>query len=208
MELLKLSTHFCGGNSFDEGVERKEPEISEQTELNPQGIGMAVAFDWGIAVQILVLPFLTLLLGEAGVFRSFGLSPGMTALVSFLISLPFAALVVVFGEGVRRGWRWTRPIQVGFNTLAFLAGFFTLYSLWQESKHGDYWSVVTVTILLIFSPLIAWRMSRPVTKRWFATVTSSEARKRHGGLWPWLILIWSIVGGVLQAIAATIPTAR
>jgi len=34
-------------------------------------------------------------------------------------------------------------------------------------------------------------------------VTSSEARKRHGGAWPWLILIWSIVGGVLQAIAAT-----
>jgi hypothetical protein len=119
-----------------------------------------------------------------------------------LISLPFAALLAVFGEGVRCGWRWTRPIQVVFNTLVSFGGFFALYSLWQGSKQGNYWSVVTVIILFIFSPLIAWRLSRPVTKQWFATVTSSEARKRHGGAWPWLILIWSIVGGVLQAIAA------
>ena len=117
--------------------------------------------------------------------------------------VPFAALLAVFGEGVRSGWRWTRPIQVVFNTLVSFGGFFALYSLWQGSKQGNYWSVVTVIILFIFSPLIAWRLSRPVTKRWFATVTSSEARKRHGGTWPWLILIWSIVGGVLQAIAAT-----
>jgi hypothetical protein len=181
---------------------KEEPETSEQTERGPQGIGMAVAFDWGLAVQLLTAPFLTLLLGESSVFSSFKLSPGLTAIVSFLISLPFAVLIAVFGEGVRRGWRWTRPIQVGFNTLGFFGGFLVLYSLWQESKHGSYWSVVTVTILLVFSPLIAWRLSRPVTKQWFATVKSGEARKRHGGLWPWLILIWSIVGGVLQAIAA------
>ena len=28
----------------------------------PQGIGMAVAFDWGLAVQTLITPFLPLLL--------------------------------------------------------------------------------------------------------------------------------------------------
>ncbi len=137
-------------------VSKREPEASELTGLKPEGIGMAVAFDWGLVVQILVTPFITLLLGQPGMFRALKLSPGMNALVSLLISLPFAALLAVFGEGVRCGW-----------------------------------------------PLIAWRLSRPVTKRWFATVTSSEARKRHGGAWPWLILIWSIVGGVLQAIAAT-----
>jgi hypothetical protein len=189
-------------------VSKKEAEINEQTELKPQGIGMAVAFDWGLVVQLLVTPFLTLLLGESSVFQAFKLSPVMTALVSWLISLPFAVLIAIFGEGVRRGWRWTRPLQVGFNALAFFGGFYALYNLWQDSKHGNYWSVVTATILLIFSPLIAWRLSRPVTKQWFATVKSGEARKRHGGFWPWLILIWSIIGGVLQAIAATISTAR
>ena len=183
-------------------VSKREPEASEQTGLKPEGIGMAVAFDWGLVVQILVMPIITLLLGQPGMFRALKLSPGMNALVSLLISLPFAALLAVFGEGVRCGWRWTRPIQVVFNTLVSFGGFFALYSLWQGSKQGNYWSVVTVIILFIFSPLIAWRLSRPVTKQWFATVTSSEARKRHGGAWPWLILIWSIVGGVLQTIAA------
>jgi hypothetical protein len=62
--------------------------------------------------------------------------------------------------------------------------------------------------LLIFSPLIAWRLSRPVTKQWFATVNSKDARRRHGGLWPWLILLWAIAGGVLQAIASTINSSR
>ncbi len=180
----------------------KGPEASKQTEAKPQGIGMAVAFDWGLVVQILVNPVITLLLGQPGMLRALKLSPGMNALVTLLISLPFAALLAVFGEGVRRGWRWTRPVQVVFNTLLSFGGFFALYSLWQGSKQENYWSVVTVIILFIFSPLIAWRLSRRVTKQWFATVTSSEARKRHGGAWPWLILIWSIVGGVLQAIVS------
>ena len=50
-------------------------------------------------------------------------------------------------------------------------------------------------------PLIAWRLSRPETARWFAIVTSAEAGKRHGGSWIWKIALWSIVGGVLQAIS-------
>ena len=179
----------------------KGPGASKQMEAKPQGIGMAVAFDWGLVVQILVNPIITLLLGQPGMLRALKHSPGMNALVTLLISLPFAALLAVFGEGVRRGWRWTRPVQIVFNTLLSFGGFFALYSLWQGSKQGNYWSVVTVIILLIFSQLIAWRPIRPVTKQWFATVTSSEARKRHGGAWPWLILIWSIIGGVLQAIA-------
>lgn len=188
--------------SKDEAVAR-EPLVGEQSDLKPQGIGMAVAFDWGLAVQILVMPFLPLFFGNASFLKSLKLSPALTSIVSFLISLPFAALVAIFGEGVRRGWRWTRPLQIGFNSLLFLAGFTTLPGLWQGSKQGNYWPLVTAIILLIFSPLIAWRLSRPVTKQWFATVQSTEARKRHGGAWPWLILLWAIAGGLLQALAAS-----
>ena len=183
-------------------VSNKEPDGGAQMEVKPQGIGMAVAFDWGLVVQILVTPVITLLLGQPGMLRALKLSPIMNAFVSLLISLPFAALLAVFGEGVRRGWRWTRPVQIVFNALLTFGGFFALYSLWQGSKQGNYWSVVTVIILFIFSPLIVWRLSRPVTKQWFATITSSEARKHHGGAWPWFIVIWSIVGGMLQAIAS------
>src|SRR5437588_198023 len=91
-------------------------ELSE-----PQGIGMAVAFDWGLAVQILVTPFLALVLGVPGYLSSFK----------------------------------------QFN----------------------------------FSPPVA-------------AVNSTEARKRHGGVWPWLILLWAVVGGVLQALSTFYPAER
>jgi len=180
------------------------PALPENQLPAPQGIGMAVAFDWGLVVQILVMPFLPLLLGNKSSFFPFlKFGTAINTIVSFIIVLPFAALLAIFGEGVRRGWRWTRPVQVAANVLLFLAGVVSLYNLWQSSKQGNYWPVVTEVILVIFSPLIAWRMSRPATRVWFARVTSREARVRHGGAWPWLIAIWAIVGGILQAIAAS-----
>ena len=173
-----------------------------QSSLQPQGIGMAVAFDWGLAVQILIAPFLPLFLSNLGIFKSLKLNPPSSITRASLISLPFTALFVFFGEGVRRGWRWVRPIQIGFNALAFLGGFAFLPRLWQSSRAGNYWPLITAIILLIFPPLIAWRLSRPATVRWFATVSSTEARKRHGGSWLYFIALWAIVGGILQAIAS------
>jgi hypothetical protein len=162
----------------------------------PKGIGMAVAFDWGLAVQLLVTPFL------AQNISMFNMLKWEQVAIMLLIALPFAALLAGFGEGIRRGWRWTRPIQVVANALGFVGGFVVLYNSWNSIRSGDYWSFVTLVILLIFSPLIAWRLSRPSTAQWFARVTSAEARRRHGGLWPWFIVLWSILGGVLQALAA------
>jgi len=95
-----------------------------------------------------------------------------------------------------------RPLQVGINLLLFLLGVISLPRLWQSSRAGNYWPLITASILLIFSPLIVWRLSRGATVRWFATVSSTEARKRHGGSWPFFIALWAIVGGVLQAIAS------
>ena len=182
----------------------KATPSSEQEVLpNPRGIGMAVAFDWGLAVQIAVAPLLMQNLDNISIVKSLKLGQPLATILFVLISLPFAALLAIFGEGIRRGWRWTRPVQIVANALGFFGGIATLFNVVQGSKTGNYWPTVTAVILLIFSPLIAWRMSRPATAKWFANVTSAEARQRHGGLWPWLILIWSIVGGVLQAIAAT-----
>ena len=194
----------------------KEPRASkkvaptqEETILpKPQGIGMAVAFDWGLTVQLLATPFFALFLGGFSVFKQLKLSPELTTTVWFGASLPFAILFGVLGEGIRRGWRWTRRLQIVGNTIGFLGGFALLPNVWNGSKAGNYWPVVTASILLIVSPLIAWRLSRPATALWFAKVKSSEARQRHGGLWPWLILLWAIVGGLLQTVAALINNAR
>jgi len=187
-------------NALEDKTSQKKPV--------PHGIGMAVAFDWGLAVQVLIMPFLPLFSQNLNPFRLGGLS-GLklgwlpTWAASFLVSLPFVVLLVVFGESMRRGWRWGRPIQIVVNALGFLGGLASLGSYWQNIKTGNYWSLVTSVILLIFSPLIAWQLSRPTTGHWFASISSDEARKRHGGVWPWLIAIWSVVGGVLQALAAS-----
>ena len=161
--------------------------VSSDTLSSPQGIGMAVAFDWGLAVQMLATPFLPLALGKS-------FSPASLA------ALPAAVLLGVFGEGVRRGWRWTRYVQLTFNSLGFIGGLASLVSVWNGVKQGNYWPAVTAVILVIFSPLIAWGMSRPRTKQWFESTDSTKA-KRHGGTWPFLISIWAIIGGILQALA-------
>src|SRR5207248_10976059 len=103
---------------------------------------------------------------------------------------------------------WTRPVQIVINSLGCLGGFATLPGLCRGSKVGDYWSLVPAVILLIFTRLIALRLRRPVTKQWFATVNSKDPRRRQGGSWPWLILLWAIAGGVLQTIASSINSSR
>lgn len=181
----------------EKNASSSDPSVS--TEIKPQGIGMAVAFDWGLVVQILVTPIMPLIFGTPSAFKQF--SPAVAALLTSLISLPFAALLAVFGEGVRRGWRVVRPIQMVFNALLFVAGIASLITLWNGIKQGNYWPAVSSSILLLASPLIAWRMNSAATKTWFATVSSAQARKRHSGAWPFLIALWAIVGGILQAIA-------
>src|SRR5207248_9430609 len=132
-------------------TKNQQYDTQATTYLKPHGIGMAVAFYCGLTVQLLVTPFLPLFLKDLGFFKSLKLSA--TPTIGFLLALPFAALFAVFGEGIRRGWRWLRPIQIGFNVLLFFGGGFTLLPrLWQSSKEGNYWPFVTATILFIFSP--------------------------------------------------------
>ncbi len=167
----------------------------------PQGIGAAVAFDWGLVVQILLMPFVPLVFKSASMLKPLSFNPLLSALLYFLIVLPAAALLAIFGEGVRRGWRWTRLIQLVTNALLFLYGLVGLWSLWQGMQAGNYWRLVTEVILVIVSPIIVWRLSRPATRLWFQRVTSAQARVRHGGSWPWIIACFAIIGGVLQTLA-------
>jgi hypothetical protein len=186
----------------------KETLQSHSTENNaeqlpaPKGIGMAVAFDWGLTVELFLIPILMVFLGSPIFSKQTSMTSTITTIFTFLISWIIAALFGVFGEGVRRGWRWTRPVQIVGNTIGFLGGFVLVVQLVNGIKIGNYWTLVPAFILLIISPLIAWRLSRPETARWFKAVTSQEARKRHGGSWVLWIALWSIVGGTLVAVGA------
>ena len=180
--------------------EAEETAVSTSELPSPQGIGMAVAFDWGLAVQIFVTPIIAIM-GLSNSIKIPGVNPTFGNVLFFIIAWPIAAGLAFFGEMVRRGRNWTRNIQVVANTLLSVVGIISLISLYNNLKTGNFWPLVTEVILVIFSPLIAWRLSRPRTGHWFKTVTAAEASKRHGGSWVFFIALWAAAGGILQAIA-------
>ncbi|WP_201363881.1 hypothetical protein [Dictyobacter formicarum] len=168
----------------------------------PQGIGMAVAFDWGLAVQILFTPIFLLLFRPSNMLKIPGIDPTITGALFFILALIVACIPALFGEMIRSGRDWARRIQISANIFLSLGGLVSLVNLYQSIKIGNCWPFVTEIILLIFSPLIAWRLSRPVTAQWFKAVTPVEARKRHTGIWIFFIILWALAGGILQTIAA------
>ena len=185
-------------------LETQEPVVRETAikELPaPQGIGMAVAFDWGLAVQITLVPIFTLF-NQSSLVRVPGLNPTFGTVLLFVVAWPVAFGLVLFGEMIRSGRNWALRIQIVANALLSLVGIISLTNLYESIKVGNFWPLVTEVILVIFSPLIVWRLSRPSTAHWFKVVTAAEARTRHGGAWVWFIALWGLVGGVLQTIAS------
>ena len=176
--------------------------LSRDKQVAPQGIGMAVAFDWGLAVQMLLTPILPLFLGTPASTSKSNTNPLSNPILSFVAYWLIALLFILFGEGIRSGVRWTRPVQIVGNALGFLGGFVVLIQLWKDIQTGNYWGLAPAIILLIFSPLIAWRLSRPQTAQWFATVSRAEGRRRHGGIWIFWIALWAVVGGTLVAVGS------
>jgi ACR3 family arsenite efflux pump ArsB len=179
----------------------EERETAGEPLPAPGGIGMAVAIDWGLAVQILLTPIIAVF-SQSNQMNIFGLNSALSTVLFFVAAGISACVCVFFGEMLRRGHNWARWIQIAVNTLLSLVGIASLLNVYQSIKGGQFWPLITEVILVIISPLIVWRLSRSSTARWFQAVTVAEASKRHGGRWVWFIALWAIVGGVLQTIAA------
>jgi hypothetical protein len=183
-------------------TEEKKRETAEGELPAPQGIGMAVAFDWGLAAQIFFTPILSIIFNQPNPIAIPGANPTISKVLFFVIAWPVACIPAFFGEMVRRGRNWTLRIQIVVNALLSLVGIISLINLYQSLKTGNFWPLATEVILVIFSPLIVWRLSRSPTARWFKSVTVAEASKRHGGAWVWFIVLWGAAGGLLQSFAA------
>ena len=162
---------------------------------------MSVAFDWGLAVQIFLTPISYTFINLSNSYKIPGVSQALVNVLLFVVAWPVAFGVALFGEMVRRGRYWTLKIQIAANALLAVVGVVSLVNLYNGIRAGNLWPVITEVILVVFSPLIAWRMSRPATFRWFKNVSIAEARRRHGGSWVLWIALWAIAGGVLQTIA-------
>ncbi|HET8843640.1 MAG TPA: hypothetical protein VFN35_19410, partial [Ktedonobacteraceae bacterium] len=172
--------------------------------LSPQGIGVAVAIDWGLAVQIFLAPFLSILLNQSSLpFRQTTLSHSpIGTIISFGLGWLAAGILVFFGEMVRSGRNWARIVQIVASVVLVLGGLFMLGHAYQSIRMGNFWPIVPEVILLVFTPLVAWRLSRRRTARWFQAISPAQARERHGGSWVWFIALWALIGGVLQTIAS------
>lgn len=182
-------------------IEKGSVTSLTEEQPGPKGVGMAVALDWGLVIQFFLFPVLPLLLSKTGLLKQPEATPLRTVLIMLGLLLIPAILIAIFGEGVRRGWNWTRYAQIALNSLLCIAGIFVLISSLQGFLQGHFWPLVPVSILLIVSPLIVWRMSRPETASWFASVKSAEARQRHGGMWPIYIALWATIGATLQVLS-------
>ena len=186
-------------------METQTSEIRENAieELpSPGGIGMAVAVDWGLCVQIALMPVFALF-GQSKMMKMTGSSALIGTILFFVVALLAACLLAWFGEMIRSGRNWARIIQIVASSLLSLAGIYGLINLYHSITIGNFWPLVTEIILAIISPLIVWRMTRSSTAHWFKLVTPAQARTRHGGKWVWFIILFSIIGGILQTIAAT-----
>jgi hypothetical protein len=167
----------------------------------PRGIGTAVAFDWGLTAQLAIeAPLFALGIGPGSAMAGQPLAMRLGAAALYLI---FAAITFALGEGVRRGRRLFWLFQIAINALLFLGGFPVLIGALQDLGHGHVGGLIPALIMLIASPAAAILLSSKRTRAWITTTTSAEARKRHGGKWPWLIAIWAIVGGALVAFSGS-----
>src|SRR5258708_6832659 len=114
-------------------------------ENGPQGIGMAVAIDWGLAAQSVVSPFLPTILGTLGILKKTPSIQGTNVITFWLLAVVFA----VFGESIRSGWHWGRFLQLAFNTLLFLAGIVALVLGIQPILKGQLWTLIPLFILVV-----------------------------------------------------------
>jgi hypothetical protein len=189
-----------GKTALNETQASEKIETAAEKLSAPGGIGMAVAIDWGLTVQILLTPILSLFRPSSQMIP--GLNRPLGNVLAFVLALLFACIFVLFGEMLRRGHNWARWIQIVFNALLSVGGLALLYNLYRSITVGKFWPLVTEIILIIISPLIVWRLTRPSTARWFKAVTVADARRRHGGRWVWFIALFAIIGGVLQTLAS------
>ncbi len=103
----------------------------------PQGIGMAVAFDWGLAVQILLTPFVFTFFSQPNPMKIPGLNPLFGDILLFVVAVLVAGSLVFFGEMVRSGRNWTRWIQIVANALLFLVGIASISNLYRSVSVGN-----------------------------------------------------------------------
>lgn len=169
-------------------------------QAKPRGLGSAVAFDWALTAQMLIMALFYLL--GVGPGAQFGRSAiGLRLGAAFVLIIP-AAITFALGEAVRRGWRPAWLFQIVLNAglillgLAGLPGVIGEIAHWQ---HGVLSDIVREIVLLIVNPIIVYLLTRPQTRAWIMQHTVAEAILRHSGWWLVQVGCVAILGGAAIA---------
>ena len=177
------------------------PNVEPQAPAGPRGVGTAVAFDWALGAQFLL----------DGACVALGVGPGSGVLsgrpgLRILAGIAVCAAAIpcaLAGEAMRRGVRPMRSAQIGGNAVLLLGGVVslpaTVAQLRRNGLPGHVGGVVHESVLLFADAAIVWLLTRPRTRAWFATTTSTEARARHGGKWVAGVLLTAIASGAIIA---------
>jgi hypothetical protein len=129
----------------------------EVSAAGPAGLGMAIVFLWGLAVQYSAQ-------GIGGTASRFGLHHGAGRMLSYLAA---ALMLAALGEGLRRGGEWARLGTIALAVLVIALG--VSNGLVFIAGHGMPRRLVLTTVTEVtLIPWIAWRLSLRRTGSWFA----------------------------------------
>jgi hypothetical protein len=165
----------------------------------PVGVGLSVAFIWALAAQMLTSVVLVLLFGAQGFVASDSL-PSADAVLALGYALAMVLLIII-GEALRSGQRWSWWFMVVLAAALSLYGLVLIPSTIESLRQGDAWPLWAQVIILTLPPYILYRLLQPGTRQWYAHVSPAAARARHGApMWLATIIGCAVVGGVLTAI--------
>ncbi|HVC03441.1 MAG TPA: hypothetical protein VND88_02080 [Candidatus Acidoferrales bacterium] len=159
----------------------------------PHGLGIAVVFDWALTAQLTTQAL-------ASATRNLGLTPNPLMISGALLA---AALLFALGEGVRRGVKALRLVQVGLMAVITAIGVVSLVQLIIGPRSGSL--AFTTAIELSYPPWVLWRLLTPQTAAWFALPGRHKRAPLTSG-WKWVavLAIWAIAWGVVVAWAESL----
>lgn len=169
---------------------KTDDEFEQAPENQPRGVATAIIFDWSLMV------FLGTLLIIAIVQRGLTSRQAVSAAgLALLIGLPLVGL----GELLRRGRRVARSLQIAVSGLIAAGNIVGLLSDLARLTRGVVRPTTSLPALAA-GLFIIWGLTRPQTIAWFARISMTRARERHGGSWLLLTLGASIVIGISAVI--------
>jgi hypothetical protein len=159
---------------------------------------MAIVFLWGLAAQYTAQ-------GIGGTAGRFGLHHGAGRMAGYLAA---ALILVVLGEGLRRGMEWARLGTLALAILVVVLGLSSVLVL--VAGHGMPARLVPSTVVeLTLIPWIAWRLSLSRTASWFRASGDATAVAALAGwmLFATIVILRLATGGLRLPLPSGKPMA-